>query len=363
MRPTRSHPFRLLLGLALLFSADSGQSGYWDRQIDFPPLLESDPPGVPAPAFGSDGLHLLTLLEVRTDLGRQQIQQIDSLVRERRVQAGVYSMDRIAGEWTRKYVEDFRRDNQVSIPIFSILDEGLRGIFKGYNAGRMQAFPHTLVVDASGTIHRILVGVQSAEQLAEALDLANLSKGHNVLPDSRNEQNQVINGGFEEVTEENVPTAWGTHPPSDGGILSAKGEGWNSTACIETRSASDKATRAAYQIIPHAPLLGKSVILRAMARSNSLGEPRVVLAVPHPQVEEGMDFVPTPVLRTQSGRGIPLRILGSLEYQSGRSDWQSAEAALEVPPDARALVILVYLANPEATGGAARFDEIQVIPD
>lgn len=363
MRPTRSHPFRLLLSLTLFFPACSGQAGYWERQVDFPPLLESDPAGAEAPAFASEGLHLLSLLEVRTDLGRQQIKQIDSLLRERRVQAGVYSMDRIAGEWTRKYIEDFRRDNQVAIPIFSILDEGLRGVFRGYDAGRMQAFPHTLVVDASGTIHRILVGVQSAEQLAEALDLTGDSKDHKVLSDSRNEQNQVINGGFEEISEEELPTAWGTHPPGDGGILSAKGDGWNSTACIEIRSASDKATRAAYQVIQHAPLLGKSVTVRAMARSNSLGEPRLVLAVPHPQVEEGMEFVPTPVLRTQSGRGIPLRIIGGLNFESGRSDWQSALANLEVPPDARALVLLLYLANPEATGGAARFDEIQVITD
>ena len=142
--------------------------------------------------------------------------------------------------------------------------------------------------------------------------------------------------------------------------LGSPSTGRNGSLTLDIRSSPDRDYQIAYPIIPHQALLGKRVMLSGLAQANSLGVPRAALAIPHPKIEEGFDFIPRAPIQTRTGKGIPLRILGSLEFGTGHSQWQHLAREIEVPTDSQALVLLLYLDNPSATGGAARFEAMRL---
>ncbi|MCA9424472.1 MAG: hypothetical protein KC994_05335 [Candidatus Omnitrophica bacterium] len=360
MRASRNPKKIVILTLLILCRPLIAQAGWWENQLDWPPILEEEPEGALPPDFQKPGLHILSVFELMTDLGRQQAHQIDALVKETDGVAGCFSMDRVAQKWTHQYIADFRSQEKVGLPFFSIEDSGLRGLFRGYDTDKMRIFPQTLVVDASGTIHSILRGVQSSDQLKVALERSKTPWKDIDPVDVEPAKNLVQNGDFEQATSTNEISAWGTYQAGKGTALQSKGTGWRGGTSLEIRSDKEKEYQIAFQIIPHRELLGQTVRLSSLAQSNSLGVPQVALAVPHPQLDDQHKFVPRAPIKTRSGQGIPLRIVGNLLFEKDHSQWQQLSSEVAIPPDARALVLVLYLDNPKASGGAARFDEVRL---
>ncbi len=352
----------LMPGLLLaFFLSPSVQAGYWQNQFDLPVQSEKEPAGAEDPRFaGEEGLHVLTVFQIMTDLGRKQTIQIDQLNQESGTPVVCYSTDRVAQKWPRTYIQDFLREKKVSLPLYSASDKDLRGLFRGYDTGKMRVFPHTLISDASRSIRQILRGFQSKEKLIEALAYAEDPWSGIDFQENTTTGNILVNGDFESGDLEGVPEGWGAYQPDEGTVLASSDTGWNRSTSLEIRSSKERDYQIAYQITPHTDLLGRKINLEGLALSNSLGLPRVALAIPHPRVDKGFDFVPRTPLTTRSGKGIPLRIIGSLDFETDHSHWQRLATEVTIPQDARALVLVMYLDNPEATGGAARFDEVRI---
>ncbi|MCA9413444.1 MAG: hypothetical protein KC944_19675, partial [Candidatus Omnitrophica bacterium] len=178
--------------------------------------------------------------------------------------------------------------------------------------------------------------------------------------DAEPAKNLVQNGEFEQASSTNDITGWGVYQAEKGTVLQSKKTGWHGSSSMEIRSTKEKDYQIAFQVILHKGLLGQTVRLSALVQSNSLGVPRVALAVPHPQLDDQHKFVPRAPIKTRSGQGIPLRIIGSLLFEKDHSQWQQLSSEVAIPPDARALVLVLYLDNPKASGGAARFDEVRL---
>ena len=348
-----------LLAASSIFS-QFATAGYWENQFHFPPLTASVPENTRLPEYSEQGIHLLSVFELMTDLGRQQAREIERLVQEEDAIAGCFSMDRINEKWPTQYIEDFRNQKGVALPFYFIDPPSLRGLFRGYDSSRLRIFPHTLLIDDSSAVHRILVGVQSKEDLSAAIKRAKEPWASIESGGWQSAHNLIRNGDFESTAAGGAPGDWGAYQAEKGTMIHSPGTGWRDSGSLEIRSSGEMEYQIAYQIIPHQALLGQRVRLHALAQSNSLGDPQIALAVPHPRLDQTNRFVPRAPIKTRSGQGIPLRIIGELDFESDHAQWQQLQSEITIPGDARALVLAIYLDNPKATGGAARFDELVV---
>ena len=313
------HPRFLLVFLAISswfggLSNASPEGNPWVNQFEIPPNRETLPAGVPPPNYSETGFHFLSVGSLMTDLGRQQVLELQELATSHGVGIDFYSMDRVAGEWPKQYLMDIRSQKGVSLPFRSIEDPGMAALFKGYDPDLMRVFPQTFIVDASRSIHRIFKGVQSRENLEDALEKARDPwSGIANRPETSN-ANLIQDPGFERHSEGGEKESWGVYLPESRTLQFAEHRGWKESPCLEIRSSTDEDYRIVYQIIPHQSLLGRTVRLSALSRSNCLGAPRATLAVPHPKIEEGYRFLPRSPIKTRSGVDIPFRIIGGLAF-------------------------------------------------
>jgi len=374
MKPTsRAGCFRVpisaaavALAVCLIFWPSRSDGQYWENTVTFPRAPQKVPDKAPFPRWRGP-VCVLGVVQLRDDLGRKQAVELDRLAKKLgdAVEIDIFSLDRFGEDWPVGHVTEFRESNDVASPLYFLSAEGLAGIFKGFHPGRIRVLPQVLLLGGRGEILRILRGVQAAEDLETAIadaktatlpPLDTLSKG--------NETGFPVNGAFEAWTfgRRVIPASWGTASVTGETVLKAYGKGWLESSACEIRNTADASRQVLYQLVPHAPLLGRKIRLCAAGRSNSLGKLVVALAMAYPGRERGLRFAPLSPFRVSEGsdKRVPMRILAACDLQTDTASWQVLSEEAAIPADTRALAILIYLDNPEVPGGAAYVDEIRL---
>jgi hypothetical protein len=295
-------------------------------------------------------------------LGRKQVQELDRILKAGELQIPILlaALDRHENQWPLPYIKETWDKAKLTIPIHDLSPAARGQLYQGFDPKQIKVFPQFILYDRKGQILRILEGYQTGQSLREVLEEIQQQQA---IPPSRTVSGAEVpglrNGNFEDWVEgQSLPTGWELRFAGQGTCFMPERTSDQATKMAEIRSSNQGKRQILFQRLADPSLiLGKKVRLTAMAKSNGIGKPVVALAVPSLE-ESKFRLAPESPFITREGQEIPLRILTACDFDYRTSAWQALSKEILIPDKGKLFVVIVYLDNVGATGGAAQFDNI-----